>query len=102
MAMAQNEMAMAVATTAPVPAPIHAPAPATIPVAFTGWSPSTITELEAAGISEVSADPRELVYMPAPMPVPVHALHPPRRRSPYVWLHPPRPFLIHLQRIDNF
>ena len=56
-----------------VPAPIPAPAPATIPVALTGWSPSTIAELEAAGVSEVSADPRELVYMPAPAPVPVRA-----------------------------
>ena len=34
-----------------------------------GWSPSTITELEATGISEVFADHRELVYMPAPVPV---------------------------------
>ena len=38
-----------------------------------GWSPITIAQLEAAGVSEVSADPRELVYMPAPAPVPVHA-----------------------------
>ena len=69
MDMAQNELAAAVAAPAPVPAPIPAPAPATIPVALTGWSPSTIAELEAAGVSEVSADPRELVYMPAPVPV---------------------------------
>ena len=62
-----------VAAPAPVPAPIPAPAAATIPVALTGWSPSTIAELEAAGVSEVSADPRELVYMPAPAPVPVRA-----------------------------
>ena len=75
MDMAQNELAAAVAAPAPVPAPIPVPAPATIPVALTGWSPSTIAELEAAGVSEVSADPRELVYMlaPAPMPVPVRA-----------------------------
>src|SRR5215216_2336121 len=73
MDMAQNELAAAVAAPAPVPAPIPAPAPATIPVALTGWSLSTIAELEAAGISEVSADPRELVYMPAPAPVPVRA-----------------------------
>ena len=73
MDMAQNELAAAVAAPAPVPAPIPAPAPATIPVALTGWSPSTIAELEAAGVSEVSADPRELVYMPAPAPVPVRA-----------------------------
>ena len=73
MDMAQNELAAAVAAPAPVPAPIPAPAPATIPVALTGWSPSTIAELEAAGVSEVSADPRELVYMPAPAPLPVRA-----------------------------
>ena len=73
MDMAQNELAAAVAAPAPVPAPIPAPAPATIPIALTGWSPSTIAELEAAGVSEVSADPRELVYMPAPAPVPVRA-----------------------------
>ena len=69
MGMAQNELAAAVAAHAPVPAPIHAPAPATIPVALTGWSPSTIAELEAAGVIKVSADLRELVYMPAPVPV---------------------------------
>ena len=69
MDMAQNELAAAVAA----PAPIPTPAPVTIPVALTGWSPSTIAELEAAGVSEVSADPRELVYMPAPAPVPVRA-----------------------------
>ena len=69
MDMAQNELAAAVAAPAPVPAPIPAPAPATILVALTGWSPSTIAELKAAGVSEVSADPRELVYMPAPVPV---------------------------------
>ena len=73
MDMAQNELATAVAAPAPVPAPITASAPATIPIALTGWSPSTIAELEAAGVSEVSADPRELVYMPAPVPVPVRA-----------------------------
>ena len=73
MDMIQNELAAAIAAPAPVPAPIPAPAPATIPVALTGWSPSTIAELEAAGVSEVSADPRELVYMPAPVPVPVRA-----------------------------
>ena len=70
MDMAQNELAAAVATPAPVPAPIPAPVPATIPVALTGWSPSTIAELEAAGVIVVSADLRELVYMPAPAPVP--------------------------------
>ena len=69
MDMAQNELAATVAAPAPVPTPV----PATISVALTGWSPSTITELEAAGDSEVSADPRELVYMPAPAPVPVRA-----------------------------
>ena len=41
------------------------------PRSITGWSPSTTAELEAAGVSEVSADPRELVYMPAPAPMPV-------------------------------
>src|SRR3990170_865693 len=71
MDMAQNKLAAAVAAPAPIPAPIPAPAPATIPVALMGWSPSTIAELEAAGVSEVSADPRELVYMPAPAPMPV-------------------------------
>src|SRR3954465_961264 len=69
MDMAQNELAAAVAAPAPAPAPIPASPPATIPVALTGWSPSTIIELEAAGISEVSADPRELVYMLAHVPV---------------------------------
>jgi len=112
MDMAQNELAAAVAAPAPVPAPIPAPAPATIPVALTGWSPSTIAELETAGVSEVSADPRELVYMPSPAPVPVRAppptvasapvrlatpaapmraLHPSRRRSPCIWRHMPCP-----------
>ena len=62
MDMAQNELATAVAAPAPVLAPILTPAPLTIPVALTGWSPSTIAELEAAGVTEVSADPRELVY----------------------------------------
>ena len=81
MDMAQNELAAAVAAPAPVPAPIHAPAPATIPVALTGWSPSTIAELEAAGVSEVSTDPRELVYMPAPALVPV----PVRTPSSMAW-----------------
>ena len=73
MDMAQNELAAAVTAPAPVPAPIPAPAPATIPVALTGWSPSTIAELEAAGVSEVSADPHELMYMPALAPVLVRA-----------------------------
>jgi hypothetical protein len=76
MDMALNELAAAVAAPAPVPAPIPALAPATIPIALTGWSPSTIAELEAAGVSEVSVDPHELMYMPAPAPVPVHALAP--------------------------
>ena len=49
MDIARNELSMAVAAPTPVPAPIPAPAPATIPVALTGWSPSTIAELEAAG-----------------------------------------------------
>ena len=48
MDMAENKLAAAVAAPAPVPAPI--PVPVTIPVALTGWSPSTIAELEAAGI----------------------------------------------------
>ena len=82
MDMAQNELATAVAAPAPVPAPIPAPAPATIPVALTGWSPSTIAELEAAGVSEVSADPRELVYMPAPALVPVPVRAPPPTVAP--------------------
>ena len=73
MDMAQNELASAVAAPAPVPAPIPAPVPATVPIALTGWSSSTIAELEAAGVSEVSADPRELVYMPTPAPVPMRA-----------------------------
>ena len=77
MDMNQNELAAAVAAPAPVPAPIPALAPATIPVSLTGWSPSTIAELEAAGVSEVSADPRELVYMPAPGPMPVPVRAPP-------------------------
>ena len=82
MDMAQNELAAAVAAPAPVPAPIPAPAPATIPVALTGWSPSTIAELEAAGVSEVSADPRELVYMPAPAPMHVPVRAPPPTVAP--------------------
>ena len=84
MDMAQNKLAAAVAAPAPVPAPIPAPAPvpAIIPVALTGWSPSTIAELEAAGVSEVSADPRELVYMPAPAPVPVLMRAPPPTVAP--------------------
>ena len=82
MDMAQNELAAAVAAPTPVPAPIHAPAPATIPVALTGWSPSTIIELEATGVSEVSADPRELVYMPAPAPVPMPVRAPPPTVGP--------------------
>ena len=65
MDMAQNELAAAVASPAPVLAPILTPAPATIPIALMGWSPSTIVELEAAGVSKVFADPRELMYMPA-------------------------------------
>lgn len=69
MDMALNELAVAVAAPTPVPAPIHAPTLATIPVALAGWSPGTIIELEAAGISEVSVDTRELMYMPAPAPV---------------------------------
>ena len=48
--MAQKELAAAAAAPVPVPAPTHAPAPATIPVALAGWSPSTITELGAAGV----------------------------------------------------
>ena len=76
MDMAHNELAAAVAAPAPVPTPIPATAPATIPVALTSWSPSTIAELEAAGISEVSADPHELVYMPVPAPAPMRALPP--------------------------
>ena len=91
MDMAQNELAAAVAAPAPVPAPIPAPAPATIPVALTGWSPSTIAELEAAGVSEVSADPRELVYMPAPAPVPVHAPSTHCGAGPVRLLQPPLP-----------
>ena len=71
MDMAQNELVVAVAASAPVPAPIPTLAPATIPVALTGWSPSTIAELEAVGVSKVSADPHELVYMPSPTPVPM-------------------------------
>ena len=88
MDMAQNELAVAVAEPAPVPAPIPAPAPATIPVALVAWSPSTITKLEAAGVSEVSADPRKLVYMPAPAPVPVRA--PPPTMPPAPVRAPPR------------
>ena len=73
MDMALNELVAAVAAPTPVPAPIPMHAPSTIPIALTGWSPSTIAELEAAGISEVSADLREIMYMPAPAPVPVRA-----------------------------
>ena len=54
MDMAQNELAAAVATPAPVPAPIPAPAPTTIPVALTGWSPSTIAKLEATCVSDLA------------------------------------------------
>ena len=61
MDMALNKLAAAVAAPASVPAPIPVPAPVTIPVALTGWSPSTVVELDAAGVSEVTADPRELV-----------------------------------------
>ena len=86
MDMAQNELAAAVAAPAPVPAPIPAPVPVTIPLALTGWSPSTIAELEAAGVNKVSTDPRELVYMPAPAPVrappPTAALVPVRLAAP--------------------
>ena len=82
MDMAQSELAVAVAAPAPVPAPIPAPAPATIPVALMGWSPSTITELEAAGVSEVSAGPHKLVYMPAPAPMPVPVRAPPPTSAP--------------------
>ena len=95
MGTTQNELATAVAAPVPVPTPIHAPAPATIPVALTGWSPSTIAELEAVGVTEVFVDPRELVYrpvpVPAPCPCPCAPLHPPWRGPPCVWLHPPRP-----------
>ena len=95
MDMAQNELAAAVAAPAPVQAPIPAPAPATIPVALTGWSPSTIAELEAAGVSEVSADPRELVYMPAPVPVrappPTVALAPVHLAAPAAPVRAPPP-----------
>ena len=80
MGMALKELAAADVLPMPVLAPIPAPAPATIHVALTGWSPSTIPELEAACVSEVSMDPRELVYMPAPAPVPVHAPPPLWRR----------------------
>ena len=89
MDMAQNELAAAVAAPAPVPAPIPAPASATIPIALTGWSPSTIAELEATGATEVSADPRELVCMPSPASVPVCAPPPTMAPAPCVWLHPP-------------
>ena len=100
MDMAQNELAVAVAVPATVLAPITTPAPATIPIALMGWSPSTIAELEATGVIEVSADPRELVYMIAPalVPVRVHAPPPPWRRSPCVWLHPPCPCMCLPQR----
>ena len=83
MDMALNKMAPTVAAPAP--------APATIPVALTGWSPSTIAELEAAGVSEVSVDPREPVYVLARL-CPCASLHPSLRRSPCVWLHLPRPY----------
>ena len=73
MDMTQNKLAAAVAA----PAPIPAPAPTTIPIALTGWSPSNIAEMEAAGISEVSMDPHELMYMPAPALVHVHVRTPP-------------------------
>nr|XP_020149622.2 cyclin-dependent kinase inhibitor 1C-like [Aegilops tauschii subsp. strangulata] len=71
--MALNELAAVVDAPAPVPTPIPVPTPLTILVALTGWSLSTIAEPEAAGVSEVSADPRELLYMPAHVPVPVRA-----------------------------
>ena len=80
MDMAQNDLAATVAAPAPFPTPFPAPAPAIIPVALTGWSPSTTAALEAAGVSEVSADPCKLVYMPAPAPVPVRA--PPPTAAP--------------------
>ena len=82
MDMALNELAVAGAGPAPVPAPILAPVAVTIPVALTDWSPSTITEHEAAGVSEVSANLRELVYMPAPAPVPVPMRTPPPTAAP--------------------
>ena len=82
MDMAQNKLVTAVAAPTPVPAPSPAPAPVTIPVALTGWSPSTIAELEAAGVSEVSVDPRELMYMPAPAPMPVPVRAPPPTVAP--------------------
>ena len=47
-----------------------------------GWSPSTIAELEAAGVSEVSVDPRELVYMPVPAPMLVLVRAPPPTVAP--------------------
>ena len=88
--MAQNELATAVAAPAPVPAPIHALAPATIPVALTGWSPSTIAELEAACVRDVSADPCELMYMlaPAPVLVPVPVRAPPPTVVPVLEICP--------------
>ena len=95
MDMALNELAAAVAAPAPVPAPIPAPAPATIPVALTGWSPSTIAELEATSVSEVSADPRELVYMPAPVPVPVCAPPPTAAPVPVRLAAPASPVHVH-------
>ena len=69
--MALNELGVVDTAPAPIPAPIPVPAPATIPMALKGWSPSTITTLEAAGISEVPTDQRELVYVPAPAPPPM-------------------------------
>src|SRR3954465_5814326 len=93
MDMAQNELAAAVAAPAPVPAPIPAPAPATIPVALTGWSPSTIAELEDAGVNEASAASRELANTPAPapLPVPVRAPPPPVAPAPVLLAAPAAP-----------
>ena len=85
------QLAAVVAAPVPVPAPIPAPAPATIPVALTGWSPSTITELEVAGVRAVSVDPRELVYMPAPEPMPVRAPPPIVVSAPVRLAAPPHP-----------
>ena len=87
MDMAQNELVAAVAAPALVPTPIPAPA-------LTGWSPSTIAELEAAGISEVSTDPRELVYMPAPTPMPVRASPPIVAPAPVRLAAPATPVLV--------
>ena len=89
MEMAENELAVDVAAPAPLLAPIPSPAPATIPIALTGWSPSTIAELEAAGITEVSAD--HASSCTCQRPCPCTPLHPPWRRPPCGWLHLPPP-----------